>query len=365
MSLVEIHGEVTRSLRLARSPWPRTAGGPAQVRRAALAGLRQGRVVREIELAVSGEARAAGVAVAEDGTLRVSAAGRLFAIAGTRVLWSVAAPQSERAAGAFSAPLVTSDGASVVTCGDTAFFVDARGEIRGRLGVRAALDDSGPAPNVTSDGALVLTCITGEVIRWSAEGARSLGAFGYDVVAPAIDSEGALYVAGYAHRGAVCVDPAGDVRWRGGARDADMLPTVRGTGESAFAEVNANRTTLFAASGEVLGSYPAAGSAAELGRGDWALLARDRVARLDGRFAPRWEKRVEPPLPSLCWGGLGPVVDRDEQLVVPTADGVALLDGRNGARLASVTLGAAPVDVAIVAEERVAVLLADRLVVVA
>ncbi|UJR83314.1 hypothetical protein [Sandaracinus amylolyticus] len=358
----KVSGEVPEALRLARSIWPRTAGGTRHARRVQVRGPSEGRVVREIALEGSTERTARGIGVARDGSLRVSAGGQLVAIERAAVVaWSVEIA-SKRARKVVSAPAVLDDGSCVITCGRAVCFVDAHGAVRGRIELEVGLDDSGPAPNVTPDGALIVTCPTGEVIRIDADGARELGAFGYDVVAPAIDDEGAMYVAGYAGRGAVCLEPDGRVRWRGGARDADMLATVRATGESAFGVVNDGRTVFIARDGSQLGAYGAAGGCGELSGGDWALVAQDRVARVDARGVARWERALV--LPSLHWGGLGPVIDRDDRLAVPTLEGVELLDARNGSVVAAVALGEPPIDLAMIAEGRVAVLLATRLVII-
>ncbi|MDP2308278.1 MAG: hypothetical protein Q8P18_19825 [Pseudomonadota bacterium] len=361
---------------LAASPWPRTGADRCNRRRAGVNGPDEGRLRRVLALpgATGERSPTAGLAVAEDLSLRVAWQGRLFGLDGDGGLrWELppcggvspgykASRAPKKAVGtvghgaASAVPLALQDGTCIVAGSSTLRFVAPDGRVRAHLDLPGSLDDSGIAPNLAPDGTLLLTTPAGALLRLCGSRLTRLGTFGYDLVAPAIDDEGRMVVAGYYGTGLAQVDPAGAVLWRSGLHEADMLPTVDASGRAAGGSKNDGVSWIVDPMGCTLGVYPAPASFAVTEDG-WIALSVDALAGLTPDGAVRWRREGGA---RVRWGRLGPAVDARGCVYAPDGARLVSVDPDGRTRF-GVELPGVPIDIAIVAPGRVAVLLADGL----
>lgn len=232
------------------------------------------------------------------------------------------------------APLALADGGVVVTTRSEVFVLD-RGALRDRWSIEG-LDDSAVSPNVTHGGALVLGSIFGTVTCLEAEGPRPLGAFGYDVVAPAITRDDVLIVAGYAKAGLCAVGMDGTRRWSSSLRAADLVPTLDDDDDVACGSLNEKASLIVSPRGEVLARLDRAARFASLPGGDWLARSDRRLARLGRDGTERWSVALASDGPR--WSSELVVSLEDGR--VHLRDGVTImaLDLETGARLASLAL---------------------------
>lgn len=304
--------------RLTASAWPRTGGDAAHRRVSSLPAPREGRLRRVLE-------HAGGLALGEDGWLRVSVGGSLLAIDGEGALrWRVALVDDERERAISSALLLRGD-VSVCSSHEALHFVDAAGRWLGRVDeLLGPLDDSGPAPNLAPSGAIVLSTCGGELLTLVPEGRveQLASRLGYDVPPPAIDEAGTLIVAGYAGAGLIALEPAGARRWRAELRDVDLLPTVDAQGRAAAGSINERASCIVDAAGRELGRVAFAACFAVAAAGWYALGAECFVA-LDPEGRERWRRGLGA---RGRWGGLGPIVTGEGHVVVPAQERLLVFD---------------------------------------
>lgn len=279
--------------RLAASPWPRSGGCPANSRRTAVSGPRQGSL-REL-YRLPGKANPtrqryarSGVATASDG-FRVASRRRLFAFDREGELrWDTGLLGDEHSRFE-GTPLVLADDVTVVGLDHHLAFVGADGAMLGRLEVEgSALDDSGHSPTLTRDGRLVLTGALREVAVVGADGlAHSLGEHGLDIAPPAIAADGSLVVGGFSGSGLVRVDPDdGTVRAETTFANADQMPTVAADGTMA-AGSSFGSGVLCASDGETLATVPAQIFAAC--DDGWRAMSYGALRALDAAGEERWK----------------------------------------------------------------------------
>jgi hypothetical protein len=204
---------------------------------------------------------------------------------------------------------------------------------------------------------LVATSPGGEVYRRDEDRWVELGAFGYDILPPAVFSDRSLGIAGYAGYGYCRVALDGTVRWRSGFAEADLLVTVSSAQHSAVGSVNDGRSELYAPGGELLGRYEEPAIFSEHLDGGWVALSDGAVARLavDGTVLWRHALHVK-----RGWGGLQAITDARGHVYVPCEDGVVALSAA-GEPLFSTSLPGGTLAMALVAPQQLAVLCGNRL----
>lgn len=261
-------------------------------------------------------------------------------------------------------PVALADGTAVVVAAPELLVFDAGGQLVGGAHVGTSVDDSVLAPNATHRGALVLTHMTGEVVCLADGQRRTIGAFGYDVVPPAIYPDDAMVIAGYAGTGLVCIAPDGTHRWRADLKDADLLPAIDADGFVAAGSLNDHRSLIVAPDGTQVGAIPRAGAFAETGTGDWFVRTPDVVARVRRDGSPLWMHRHAPSR-GLGWGALAPVADAAARVYTLDATDLIARDGQTGATAFRAELGGEPTSaLALVAPGLAAVLVGHRLLLI-
>lgn len=349
-----------------RAMWPRSGGDRGNRGVMPVVGPALRRVAHAISLAAPpGPAvtmATAGGATAADGSLRVVARGRLFAIdPDARVVrWScdlrelagegnlapgTYAPAEPARQGSGVAPRMTAslptilDGdRTLLTVAGDALVVGAGGDVMDRVEV-PMVDDSGLAPNVDLEGRPILTTILGEVHVWHADGLRTASTnFGYDLVPVAVYADGTFAIAGYSGTGLCRAASDGRVVWRSDLRDADLVPTVSRAQHAAAGSLNARRSAIFDADGRRIATYAAVATFAEyeVDRG-WIAQGERSLARLTATGEVRWRHDLGA-TEELRWGRTQPLVDADGTIYVATAGGVAAFDGA-GVQRAALSLG--------------------------
>ncbi|MFV8749865.1 PQQ-binding-like beta-propeller repeat protein [Nannocystaceae bacterium ST9] len=362
---IRVNGELPiEPWRLADSPWPRSAGDRRNTRQADVEGPRVGRVWR-----VSTQA-GEGLAVAGDGSLRMSGEGRLFAFdpSGAQ-LWSLALhepdepdepddPEHDAPPRRWqSAPLVLADGTCVVSTSQGLVFVAAGGERLAHVELTLGLDDSGPAINLAPDGTLILTTPYGDVLGLRGGNLIAIArGLGYDLVPPAIDDDGSLVVAGYAGKGLARLAAQGTLAWRSGLAYADLLPTIDRAGRAAGGSMNEKQSWIVAREGQRLATYPAAAVFAATDDG-WVALAEHSLAGLGPEGQLRWRRDTGA---RGRWGRLGPALDRAGRILAPCGDTLVGLEAEGRERFV-VDLPGPALDLALIGEGRAALALAEGL----
>lgn len=324
------------AIQLGDSPWPRSGGDARNRSRMPVEGPAHGRILARVRLPHAEPKVPVGLCVGSDGDLRAAYGGRLARITPDgSIVWSRVLTTSKKWRA--NAPVALTQGRTLVTFGSgPAIIVDAAGRILARLHAGdAVLDDSGPAPQVTPAGELLLTAMTGEVLRVSTRGCEEVGCFGYDIVSPALEPDGALVISGYAGAGLVRVRADGGRR-RYPLKDPDLLPVVNAQGVIAAGSLNAGVSSFFTRGGRLLGTYAHPASFADAGGGRWWALWKGGVACVESSGRTRWE-RTWTEEAKFRWGALQPLVAPRGHVYVPSPRGVLALDA-HGAELFQVKL---------------------------
>ena len=292
-----------------------------------------------------------GRIAAHESTVYMSCAGKLFAFdLDGDLQWSVPVLGSERKPPRFtSAPTLLDDGTAVVLAEDYVVFVGREGRLRALVRTGCQLDDSGPSPNLTCDGSLILTTPLGDVFLMRGDASCvSIGAFGYDIVPPAVCPDGSLVVSGYCGRGLVRVTPGGEEIWASGFHDADLTPVVSELGIAAAGSLNDAECRFYSSASKLLGTYPAAAVLAELDGDSWVALSATSISRVDSDGRVAWSQGLRGEL-RVGWGALGPAVDASGRIYFPTSEGVRCVTSTGGLVFDAV-LGATPSDIALVGD---------------
>ncbi len=349
---------------LARTCWPRTGYDEGNRSRVPVRGPEQGRVDQRITLPFAAGRGAGGggggIVVAADGSWRVAAASTLFALSPLGDLhWSRSLRDGRWTAPYHSAPLALNGGDVILTLAHHAVRYDGQGWLRARLRVADGLDDSGSAPNLTRDGALLTGSPIGDVYRLDADGWRSLGAFGYDILPPTLYEDGSLAVAGYAGKGLCRLSPDGHLRWQAAPRHADLPVTVNRAQVAAVGSVNDHRSWFVDPDGRGLGECGHAALFAEYPDGGWAALSSGRLARLTPDGHERWGR---PLAVRLTWSTSQPIVDAAGRIYAATVGGIVCYDS-DGRLVFTTALGPSqPYGVSMIADGTVACLVGSELV---
>ena len=298
--------------------------------------------------------------MAADGSWRVAAASTLFALSPLGDLhWSRSLRDGRWTAPYHSAPLALNGGDVILTLAHHAVRYDGQGWLRARLRVADGLDDSGSAPNLTRDGALLTGSPIGDVYRLDADGWRSLGAFGYDILPPTLYEDGSLAVAGYAGKGLCRLSPDGHLRWQAAPRHADLPVTVNRAQVAAVGSVNDHRSWFVDPDGRGLGECGHAALFAEYPDGGWAALSSGRLARLTPDGHERWGR---PLAVRLTWSTSQPIVDAAGRIYAATVGGIVCYDS-DGRLVFTTALGPSqPYGVSMIADGTVACLVGSELV---
>lgn len=362
-----VRDALPRRLELAATAWPRTGGDRRHSAHVAVGGPSLARVLATLALpaAPGGVTRGAGIALADDGSLRVASAGVLHALTPeAEVLWRAPIVSPARKHLRYhSAPVALAGGATLLTAGADVLLFDRAGALTCRVKMHEPLDDSGPAPALEARGTLLVTRPTGEVVRLLPSARLTLGTYGYDVLPPALYDDGSLGVAGYCGKGYCRVEASGAVRWRSDLRQADTLPALNGLGHAAVASVNDKASAFFSAEGRRLGTFPRVASFAAWDDDAWVALSRSHVSLVASDGTLRWERPFDGEL-NLRHGGLQPIVDRNGRVHAPTPGGLLILR-EDGAVEAWVPWAGAPEALAVAGEGRLAAVIAGALVLIA
>lgn len=303
---------------LADSPWPRTGGDRGNRSNSSLSGPVAGRILHQVPLASAGLDGPPAVVVASDGTLRVTCGGTLFGVeASGVVLWSL--PIGER----HSAPVALAEGRALLTARDTLLVVDSEGRKELVLHCEFHCDDSGPSPNLSWAGEPIVSSPTGDVCILREGEWHEIGAFGYDVLPPAIYHDGSLAISGYYGDGFCRVQPSGKVVFRTRFKEADLLPCLNREQVAAVGALNVHESCFVDHAGKVLGSYPEACVFADY-TSDWVALERAScLSRITSAGKILWRREL--PLVT-DWGLRQPVVDATGRIYAAVVGGVAALD---------------------------------------
>lgn len=352
---------------LANTLWPRSAGDAGNRRRFAVHGPRAPRLsapcfLPALRTADPEPSPIDGGVIADDGSLRVIHGDCLSAVEldGT-VRWTASVreldaaivtssveeddllttridPEGEPAATpgrlVRSLPTALAGGYTLIGVTRGAVIVDASGALVAHV-AQDLMDDSGPSPCVTAAGVPVLSTIAEGVFAWEPAGLRRLGAFGYDVVPPAVYRDDTLAIAGYAGRGFCRASLAGELLWTTELTEADLLPSINSSQHAAVGSRNDRCSVLYAASGATLGIHPCAAVFAEYPDGGWIAVSDCAVARIDSSANKIWWAEIAT---SLRWGVLGPIVDPSGMIYVQDGETLVALDA-NGTAKFSVWLG--------------------------
>lgn len=343
--------------RIANSLWPRSAGDEGNRRMFVGTGPEVPHLSRPLMLprSQSDEALVSGGVLGDDSELRVVHGDFLSRVAldGT-VRWSVSLPALECKVRQLktsdecevdgddgeeeqrtwrSLPTALAGGGTLVSVRHAALIVDADGRLEATMPVLRA-DNSGVSPAITLRGVPIVTSPLGQVIAWTETGPRALGAFGYDVVPPAVYDDDSLAIAGYAKRGLCRVRLSGEIVWTVQPRDADLLPTIAKSQTCACGSLNDDRSVFVAPNGQQLGEYAHSAVFADNG-GGWIAATEKRVARLDSIGNEIWAAAISRSLP---WPVFGPIVDRVGRVYVQSEDSWIGLD-QSGRRVFSLRIG--------------------------
>ena len=218
------------------------------------------------------------VVVSCDGHLLVAGNGSLARLdASGRLLWKRQIDEI------CSAPLALKGGWAVVNGRRTSYLFSPSGVCSRTWHFPVpGLDDSGPSPTL-AQGRILFSGIDGQI--WVDEGdtVRELGAFGYDVLPPAVLANGDLAIAGYAFSGPTLCNQDGKVKWRRpDLQYSNSLVVVNRFGEIAYSDQNEKQTHVFDTFGNLVLRLPFAATLSEhidgwlaVRRGSLALIARD------------------------------------------------------------------------------------------
>jgi hypothetical protein len=346
-------------MRLARSLWPRTGGNPGHSAQLSVPGPDRGELLWQCALgpaAAGRHQRFHGIVLSDDGTLRVVSGGHLSCVAvGQGVRWRDEEP-------CVAPPVALAGGEALVVRSQSFDVLDGQGARRLRIPTSFSPDDSGISPCLVPadrEDVLIATSPGGEVFRRDADRWVELGTFGYDILPPAVFSDGSLGLAGYAGHGYCRVELSGQVRWRSGFSEADLLVTVSSSQHSAVGSVNEARSELYTPEGRLLGRYAHPAVFSEHPDG-WVALSDGLVAQLALDGTAHWQQ----PLPvKRGWGGLQIITDPRGHLYVPGEDGVTALSP-SGEPLFHVPLGGPVLAMGMVAPGQLAVLCGDQVSVV-
>jgi hypothetical protein len=345
---------------LASTPWPRSAGDAGNRRRFSAVGPAAPRLSEPLFLPAlrpvdTEPSPLDGGVVADDGALRVVHGDCLSAVEldGT-VRWTVSVmalaaaivrpPEDpdERGEAApapviddpgprrrvRSLPTALAGGRTLLGLGDGAVIVDPHGAVEAQVW-QPLMDDSGPSLGVTRAGVPILSTIAEGVFAWEPGGLRRLGAFGYDIVPPAIYPDDSLAIAGYSGSGFCRVGLSGERVWSTELKEADLLPTINRSQHAAVGSRNDRCSVLYSAYGDTLGVHPCAAVFAEYNDGGWIAVSDCAVARIDSSANKIWWAEIAT---SLRWGVLGPIVDLGGYIYVQDGESLIALDPNGTAR---------------------------------
>ncbi|MGE3725945.1 MAG: hypothetical protein AB7I41_10375, partial [Candidatus Sericytochromatia bacterium] len=187
------------------------------------------------------------------------------------------------------------------------------------------LDDSGFSPNLTHDGQWVFSTIdTGLLFLQETEFRRSKAVYGYDLLPPAIYSDGHLAVADYAGVGFCRVNLWGEIQWHSQDNGFDGLVSLNQWDQAAVS--NGRQSVFFDQQGHILGAYEKGACFAVYGTG-WIALSENTLASLDSRGYILWEKKYSPPFQHLCLNQ--PITTQNGLIYVVDQKNILCLD-KNG-----------------------------------
>ena len=180
----------------------------------------------------------------------------------------------------------------------------------------------------------------------------------YDIVPVAVYDDLSLGVCGYAGAGYCRVRLDGELMWKSGLENADLVPTIHSLGQrAAVGSVNDNGSLIVSCAGDVLGDHDEAAVFAAYPDGGWIALSRHSVARLSATGTALWRHPIDA---QLSWGAVAPLVDRHGAIFV--VDGDSLMSfAPSGARALTLKLGAISGPLAPVGPGTMAVVVDDEL----
>jgi hypothetical protein len=244
-----------------------------------------------------------GVIVMPDETLRVLHGGLLIAVTldGT-ILWQVdlSSLVSEDEHWICSLPTALKTGETLLLLPDALLLVERFGGVRrqdygipsddGGVWTQGDMspDDSGFSPNLTYNGLLILSAITGEVYLLEKNLWKEIGAYGYDIVPPAVYPDNSLAIAGYYGTGFCRVSLDGELQWTTQLKQADLLPTLNQDHIAAVGSLNDACSAFFRPDGQQIGEYHHAATFAVYPDGGWVALSKRRLARLTLEGSEVW-----------------------------------------------------------------------------
>ena len=353
--------------RLARSCWPRNGVDRGNRSQASVAGPATGDLRWRVRLPKletgrrSSHGTRSGIAVSEDGTLRVTYCGGLHAV-GTdgQLLWSRCAirPATGRAV-VLSSPVALADGHTAVATEEDVLVFDAQGTVSRRIPIRGRpLDDSGFAPNLTRDGRLIVANFTNQISLVGDGSPAQIQLHGYDLNPVAVFDDGTLAAADYYGLGYCRVRLDGALVWKSQLLQADGLPTVARNQFSAVHSLNDGSSAVLDPDGGRRTTIPFPALFAETVDGTWIALGEAAIARFSVEGTLLWE-HAHPGTAGYKRGQ--PVVDAENRIFIRDAGGALCLNEDGSMRFAMKTGEGAPGQLAIAASGALAVVVDDAL----
>jgi outer membrane protein assembly factor BamB len=352
-------------MKLAKSIWPRSGGGPGNTSKVECLGPVSGHLAWTVALPASKERitdkSIGGVVTCSDGSLRVTHNGSLFAVTvGQGIDWQVPLLGGDNSY--HSLPVALDDDATLVTLTRAIIVVDVQGTVRTRIETEdLSLDDQGPSPCVTESGTLVISSPTGEVMWLDGAVWRPIDVFGYDILPPAVFADGTLAISGYSGSGYCRIELSGRSVWKAELADPDLLPTVASNQCSAVGCLNYKVSIFVSPRGEVLGRYARAAVFAEHNSGGWVALSDGCIALLGSTGNVIWQKDI--PI-KRTWGACQPVVDSQGNIYAPIEGGVVGFDPDGDERFRYRLSGAQPDSLSMIAPGKLAFVIDNHLAVI-
>lgn len=167
------------------------------------------------------------------------------------------------------------------------------------------------SPNILNNNKLILNTRCGSVLLLEEEKMEELkDIYGYDILPPAIDSEGSMIFSAYYGNGLIKIDKFGNKIWEINYKEADLIPTINTKNNSAVGSLNLNESIFVSFEGEIIGKYKKASIFSEFLDDEWIALSEDGVARVKNNGEIIWEYKFKENI-RLKWGSNQAIVDKE------------------------------------------------------
>lgn len=302
---------MTVTMQLAQSHWPRSGGDRANSAHLSITGPVNGSILHEIELPQSSfsPGSLSGCVVTDTISIRVVSSGYLSAVTfDGEIHWSIELKDLDRQSCEYwSQPLALNHGCCLVVVEDSICIYDEQGKCLIQHPLPEPLENSGYSPNLTKNGELLVTSVTGEIFLINLAEQANLGDFGYDLLPPAIYSDGSLAIAGYNGRGFCQMSAKGEIIWNSSFSEPDLLPCISQHNITAIGSLNDQQSAFYSFDGTCLGTYPRSSIFAEYSEDTWIARSKQYVAKITTTGKECWGVSLNDTINS--WMLSQPIVD--------------------------------------------------------